>query len=609
MTVASASRKVTYNGSGSTGPFTFSFRVLSTSDVTVTRIDADGTRTVLSTPADYAITLTSLGISGGSITLTTALASGKQLLIEGNITITQPTNYANQGEFYPETHETSFDRATIALQETRERTNRSLKLPGESSLGELFLPTPEAGKALVWNADEDEIVNSASTLEDVSVVAGAIANVNTVATNIANVNTVAGISANVTTVAGIAANVTTVAGISANVTTVAGNTTNINTVATNNTNINTVAGISGNVTTVAGVAADVTTVAGIDADVTTLAAISADVATVAANVSVIDEALVALGSQWGFDDTTTMADPGSGDYRLNNATAASATALAISAISSGTGTPNFRNWIATWDDSTTTVKGTLIIRKKSAPENYLIYNVTGSITDNTTWLQMTVAYVTGSGTISNNDETFIQFFRTGDKGADGAGSGDVSGPASATNNAVAVFDGTTGKLLKNSSTLITAVGDVAGPASSTADAVALFNGTGGKTIKDSAVTLSALKTEAIIVAIGDETTAITTGTAKVTFRMPYAFTLTAVRASLTTVSSSGIPTFDINEGGTTILSTKLTIDANEKTSTTAATAAVISDSALADDAEITIDVDTAGTGAAGAKIYLIGYKT
>lgn len=115
--------------------------------------------------------------------------------------------------------------------------------------------------------------------------------------------------------------------------------------------------------------------------------------------------------------------------------------------------------------------------------------------------------------------------------------------------------------------------------------------------------------EAITVAISDETTAITTGTAKVTFRMPFAFTLTEVRASLATASSSGTPTFDINEAGSTILSTKLTIDANEKTSTTAATPAVISDAVLADDAEMTIDIDTAGTGAKGAKVTLIGYRT
>lgn len=115
--------------------------------------------------------------------------------------------------------------------------------------------------------------------------------------------------------------------------------------------------------------------------------------------------------------------------------------------------------------------------------------------------------------------------------------------------------------------------------------------------------------EVLIIAISDETTTITTGNAKVTFRMPFAMTLTAVRASLTTASSSGLPTFDINEGGTTILSTKITIDANELTSTTAATAPVISDSALADDAQITIDVDVAGTGAKGAKIYMIGRRT
>lgn len=114
--------------------------------------------------------------------------------------------------------------------------------------------------------------------------------------------------------------------------------------------------------------------------------------------------------------------------------------------------------------------------------------------------------------------------------------------------------------------------------------------------------------EVIGIAVSDEETALTTGTAKVTFRMPFAMTVTAVRASLTTASTSGTPTFDINEGGSSILGTKLSIDANEKTSTTAASAATITDSALADDAEITIDIDTAGTGAKGAKVYLIGRR-
>lgn len=104
-------------------------------------------------------------------------------------------------------------------------------------------------------------------------------------------------------------------------------------------------------------------------------------------------------------------------------------------------------------------------------------------------------------------------------------------------------------------------------------------------------------------ALSDESTAITTGT-KLTWRAPFAMTITGVRASLTLDSSGGIPTVDIHESGTTIFSTKLTIDAGEKTSTTAAAAAVISDTAIADDAEITFDVDVAGTGAAGLKVRI-----
>lgn len=108
----------------------------------------------------------------------------------------------------------------------------------------------------------------------------------------------------------------------------------------------------------------------------------------------------------------------------------------------------------------------------------------------------------------------------------------------------------------------------------------------------------------------DESTAITTGTGKVTFRMPFAMTVTGVRASVTTAPTGAALIIDINDSGTTILSTKLSIDATEKTSTTAASAAVISDSALADDAEITIDFDQVGSTIAGAgvKVWILGYK-
>lgn len=94
--------------------------------------------------------------------------------------------------------------------------------------------------------------------------------------------------------------------------------------------------------------------------------------------------------------------------------------------------------------------------------------------------------------------------------------------------------------------------------------------------------------------------------------MPFAMDLTAVKASVNTASAGQTITVDINEGGSTILSTKLTIDAGEKTSSTAATAAVISDAALADNAEITFDIDQVGTSGnegKGLKVTLYGYRT
>jgi len=112
-----------------------------------------------------------------------------------------------------------------------------------------------------------------------------------------------------------------------------------------------------------------------------------------------------------------------------------------------------------------------------------------------------------------------------------------------------------------------------------------------------------------VIACSDETTALTTGTGKVTFRMPSAGTLTAVKATVTTAPVGSALVVDINEAGTTLLSTKLSIDDGEKTSATAATPPVISDSALADDAEITIDIDQVGSGTAGAGLKVTLYVT
>ena len=115
-----------------------------------------------------------------------------------------------------------------------------------------------------------------------------------------------------------------------------------------------------------------------------------------------------------------------------------------------------------------------------------------------------------------------------------------------------------------------------------------------------------------VVAVADET-ALTAGTKK-TFRLPVGMRLFAgeegIRASVVTSSTlpAGDVVVDVNEDGTSILSTKITIAATETTSVDNATPPVISDVELADNARMTIDVDTPAD-AEGLQVTLRGLRT
>lgn len=120
-----------------------------------------------------------------------------------------------------------------------------------------------------------------------------------------------------------------------------------------------------------------------------------------------------------------------------------------------------------------------------------------------------------------------------------------------------------------------------------------------------------VKVQAFILACSDLTSDLEVTTTAAYFRMPYGFTLTAVRASVIEAPTGSGITVDISENGVSILSTLITIDAGQKTSTTAATPPVISDTSLADDAEIIVGITGIGSTnpGKGLNVELIGYKS
>lgn len=109
----------------------------------------------------------------------------------------------------------------------------------------------------------------------------------------------------------------------------------------------------------------------------------------------------------------------------------------------------------------------------------------------TRYRKLTLAYVSGAGTLPTTaNGIWLMFGRAGDKGADGTGTGDFSGPASSVTDNIVTFAGVTGKAGKDSG--IKASDLIAGPASAIADNIATFNGTTGKLAKDSGVKASDL---------------------------------------------------------------------------------------------------------------------
>lgn len=113
--------------------------------------------------------------------------------------------------------------------------------------------------------------------------------------------------------------------------------------------------------------------------------------------------------------------------------------------------------------------------------------------------------------------------------------------------------------------------------------------------------------EAMIVAITDEVSEVTTGSSKVSFRFPFDATLYQnPRASLSTASNANT-VVDINKNGSSILSTKLSIDSSEKTSVSASSSAVLSTTSINSDDELTFDVDSTGNNGIGLKVTIF-YK-
>jgi hypothetical protein len=216
--------------------------------------------------------------------------------------------------------------------------------------------------------------------------------------------------------------------------------------------------------------------------------------------------------QYTFSTTTTDSDPGSGLVRLNNATQNAATEIYIDdEDSDGTDVSGVIGLLS-GGNNPSSVLGYVTIRKEFAPENFITMKIT-TLTSASGYTKLvgTVEASSGATPFSDTDNLYFSIDVSGDKGDPG----DLSGPASSTDNAVIRWDGTSGKTAQNSSVTIDDSGNVTtagrihstttgfrfpdntdqttagviGPASSTDNAVVRWDGTSGGLIQDSSVVI------------------------------------------------------------------------------------------------------------------------
>lgn len=109
-----------------------------------------------------------------------------------------------------------------------------------------------------------------------------------------------------------------------------------------------------------------------------------------------------------------------------------------------------------------TNNGSNMLSWEPAAEQNLFETVDGDTGTYTALTPNDVMHFIGAGTVSIDVQTADDGASITITGTGGAGGGDVTGPASSTDNAIARYDGTTGKIIQNSSASVNDSGDVTG---------------------------------------------------------------------------------------------------------------------------------------------------
>ena len=422
MTVSSTTVKSTASGDGSTTQFAYTFKIFADTDLEVIIRSATGTETVKLLTTHY--TVAGVGdASGGSITFTSGNipVTGETVVIKREVPQTQAIDYIANDPFPAESHEEGLDRATMTIQQMQEALDRSFKVSATNSI-----TTPEFTDDAATRASKtlgfDSTGNVLTTVADF-LPAGGDSAMFQYSTTTADADPGAGkfrlnnatiSSATIMYIDDLEFNGTDVSAWVQSWDDVAGNDTNRGRIRISKANtLDTwmVFKVTGAITDATGYSK--------------ISLVYIDSAGTFANDDKVFISFVASGEDgtipgyfYKFDTSTADADPGAGEVRFNNGTYASATAIFIDDADANGVTVSTD--VLTWDDSTSTIRGYLMIYDINDRSTYARFKITGASTDASGYVKLAVAHLASNNTFSAADELSITFVRNGDTGDTGS---------------------------------------------------------------------------------------------------------------------------------------------------------------------------------------------
>lgn len=149
MSLSSSTNRISYTGNGAVDTYAYTFRIFDQGDLLVTVRNTSNVETTLTIATDYSVTGVGAAAGGNVVLVNSAqawldgdgdLLTGYVLTIRRVVDLVQDTDIRNQGDFYPETHEDTFDYLTMIDQQQQDEVDRSIKLPETISSAD-FDPT------------------------------------------------------------------------------------------------------------------------------------------------------------------------------------------------------------------------------------------------------------------------------------------------------------------------------------------------------------------------------------------------------------------------------------------------------------------------------------